>query len=289
MADFQNKRILIFGASSWLGSLLVDQLKSLDTTLAGTIYSNDIFLGKEVKKYSVSNVETTRVALRDFRPQLIINFLRGEDEEGFAIHNEIIEYAQDNAAYYMYASSVLALDGYSLETPLVESLMANSISDYGKFKAKCETSLLESNVNHSIIRFASVQGWVEHKLIRNEALLKKLKSNQYITVDKGVIQNRMSAATLISGLVALLLREEEGVFHFGTEDSSDEIDFLRAQAKQFGYDPQLIKEGKERHVNLVAIPNKIQKIMGASYKSFEKDTLRDLLQCEGLKKYIKNN
>ncbi len=284
----ENKRILILGASSWLGYLLLQNLSLSNAILAGSICSNDIFLGQSVKKYTISNLITCKEALIDFEPNIVINFLRGENDEGFSIHNEIVKLIARTNGYYMYASSVLALDGYSLGTPLEESLQPKSISAYGQFKAKCELKLLASNINYSIIRFASVQGWVPHKLTRNELFLKKLQQNDKITVDKGVIQNRLSADKLIYGLRALLKRREVGVFHFGTEDHSDEIDFLRRQAKQFGYNPGLIVEGKRRDVNLVAIPNGINQILGNSYKSSEEDTLRDLLLLDGLKIYKKS-
>lgn len=280
-------KVLILGSASWLGNLLIEELhlKFPKIKIAGTVYKNKIDFNFNLKLYHASNLIEYNNILNDFQPTLMVNFLRGEDNNGLILHKALINYAEKTKTHYIYASSALALDAYS-GIELTENLQANGKSDYGLFKAKCEQALYDSNSKWCILRFASVQGWVKHKLTRNENLLLKLSKNEKIIVDKGVYQNRMMANLMIKGIVDLINFKTEGIIHFGTTDSSDEVDFLRRQAEIFGYSPKLIEmSDNERNVNLVCVPNRIFNILGESYKIKESDTLKDLSAISDLQKY----
>ncbi|WP_197026336.1 sugar nucleotide-binding protein [Polaribacter sp. Hel_I_88] len=283
-------RVLVLGSTSWLGSLLLNQLNnSIDSiTLASTVYKNKLDFDFDIKLYKASSFESYRKIVKDFQPEVIVNFLRGEDQNGYQIHQDVIKYSASVNAHYIYASSALALDGYS-NIDLTESILANGVSEYGIFKTKCEKLLYESNIMWTILRFSSLQGFCNHKFTRNENLLSKLKNNETITVDTGVFQNRMIADKMISGVVKIIQQKVEGIIHFGTTDSSDEIDFLRKQANIFGYSNDLIKASNiNRKVNLNCIPEKIIQLFGDEFSVSEQDTLNKLLEIKEFQKYKKN-
>jgi len=283
-------RILVIGSSSWLGYLLLEELslKFPQMQLASTIHKNKLKFNFNIKLYYFRNLQEYNIILKDFQPSLIINFLRGEDDQGMLLHNTIISYSKETNAYYIYASSALALDAYSSSKELTEEVLANGKSEYGLFKANCEQSLYDSSSKWCILRFASVQGCVQHKLTRNENLLIKLSKGEKIIVDRGVYQNRMFANLMIKGIVDLMNLKTEGIIHFGTIDNSDEVDFLQKQAEIFGYSPKLIEMSSvERNVNLVCVPNRIFNILGESFRVSEDDTLQSLSRIPDFKKYIK--
>jgi dTDP-4-dehydrorhamnose reductase len=280
-------KTLILGSSSWLGYLLLNELslKFPNIYLAGTVYKQRIDVDVNIKFYFATNLEDYKQTLNDFKPTVIVNFLRGEGEEGQLIHRLMIDYSSHGNAYYLYASSALALDAYE-GRDLTENILAKSKSEYGQFKAKCEQILYDSRIDWCILRFASVQGWVKHKITRNENLLLKLSKGERIIVDKGVCQNRMLADLMIKGIAELINLRTQGIIHFGTADSSDEFDFLKRQAVVFGYSSELIERSNhERNVNLFCIPNRIYDILGESYKVMESDTLRSLSEIPQLKNY----
>lgn len=282
-------KILVLGSTSWLGYLLLEELsiKIPQIPLASTIYKNKLDFNFNVKLFHASNLQDYNSILNEFQPTVIVNFLRGEDDNGMLLHKALISYAEKTKAYYLYASSALALDAYS-GIELTENILANGKSDYGLFKAKCEQALYDSTSKWCILRFASVQGWVHHKLTRNENLLKNLSKGEKIIVDSGVSQNRMLANLMIKGIVDLIILKTEGIIHFGTIDSSDEVDFLQKQAELFGYSSKLIERSPvDRNVNLVCVPNRIFNILGETYRVSEKDTLQSLSEITELKKYIK--
>lgn len=280
-------KILVLGSSSWLGCLLLEELnlKFPNAQLAATVYKQKLDFNFNVKFYHAKSLENYISILNDFQPTVIVNFLRGEDNAGLLLHKTLIDYTKLRDAYYVYASSALALDAYA-DKELTEEVMANGKSEYGLFKATCEQYLYDSSSKWCILRFASVQGWINHKLTRNENLLLKLSKGEKIIVDKGVYQNRMLANLMIRGIADLINYKAEGIIHFGATDSSDEVDFLCRQAEIFGYSPKLIETSNtDRKVNLVCVPNRIFNILGESYRIKESDTLKDLSAIFELQKY----
>lgn len=274
-------RVLILGASSWLGYLLVQQLASKNLKIAGTFFKSKVSFSSDVIIHSIKNIEDYDSIYNSFQPTVIINFLRGEDEQGFRLHQNIIQYCSNHSCHYIYASSALALDAYK-NIDLVESLEAKSISHYGIFKANAERELYDSNISWCILRFASVQGWVDHKKTRNQVFLEKLKNGTDVLVERGIVQNRILASLLIEGIIDLMNDKITGIVHFGAQDNSDEFHFLQNQALAFGFKADLIKETLPKNVNLVAKPAKIYKLYGNKYKVTEKDAINGLLQIKEL-------
>ncbi len=275
-------RVLVLGASSWLGYLLTQQLSLRNIATCGTVFKSTVFFDENVEVCRTDGTVTSYAdIIKTFKPNVIINFLRGEDDTGFQIHKKIISLCKKDSIYYMYASSILALDAYK-DTELVESLEASSISPYGIFKANCEQELYTSNILWSILRFASVQGWVAHKATRNQVFLEKLANKKEVLIDREIFQNRILASLLIEGILDLLDDRITGIIHFGAKDSSEEYVFMKQQAEIFGYDTDLFISGPTKNINLVAVPHKIYELYGDTYKVSENDTLQGLLEIAEL-------
>lgn len=281
----KSSKILILGASSWIGYLLTQVLCcNVGFHILGTIHSSKVNLPDNAMIYRINSYDDYEPLLHREQPNIIIDLLRGEDEADFELHKKILEYSYDKGIYYVYASSVFALDAY-LGKDLTESLPPRSNSPYGIFKGRCETCIQESGVSYLILRFASIHGWVPHKITRTQKFLNTVSVGKSVMVDTGVMQNRLFANDLVKILVELLFIRAEGVFHLGTEDLSSEVDFLRKQAEVFGWDPNLVLEGKARNINLVAKPGKIYDLFGERFRKTEQDTLQALLNCTGLSRF----
>ncbi len=186
----------------------------------------------------------------------------------------------------MLASSVLALDGYEGE-PLTEDRPPRSVSPYGIFKGQCEANLARVGGEWLALRFASVQGWVPHKPTRNEKFLRRLAAGEKVVVDLGIRQNRLAADLLVEALRQLVKDRVRGVVHLGTTDASDELDFLRAEAAAFGWDPAQVVPGAPRHVNLDCRPERIFQLYGDRFRRREADTQTFLASHPGLQRWRK--
>lgn len=281
------RKILLLGASSWLGYWISQKMAAVDPSvqILGTCSSSQAEMPWLSKSFRVGSQCQYGELLFQQKPDLIINLLRGEGPADLDLHHQVAGHCASTNSFYVYASSALALDGYPLGTTLHEDLPPKSISPYGIFKAKCEETLAASGCSHLILRFASVQGWAPHKVTRNQAFLEKVRTGKQVVVDGGVFQNRLFDQRFAESVVELMKVGAEGVFNLGTSDSSCEVSFLRKEAEMFGWDPDLVVDGKHRGVNLVVKPDKLVTLLGDRFAATEKDTLDSLLGCPGLSPY----
>jgi dTDP-4-dehydrorhamnose reductase len=281
-------RVLILGITSWIGFRLAERLHAQpgDWQVSGTSRNMAVVPGLHAELHRAADEPDFQRVLEIAQPAIVINLLRGEDAAGMAVHRAILEWCVGHAALYCYASSALALDGYE-GVPLTEDLPARSISSYGQFKQACEAQLqARPGCHHLILRFASIQGWVPHKATRNEVFLRKLAAGQEVTVDRGVLQNRILDRTLAAAVVDLLAADATGVVHLGAADASEEFTFLQRVAEAFSYDPARVKSGASREVNLVVQPHRLYELFGDRYRVTEAQAVRALLDYEGLRRCV---
>ena len=290
MVSFNNK-ILVLGATSWIGWHLLKQLgrereywEVHASSRSDSLCQYDFCLW-----HRIGCADTLRSVLVKVQPVIIVNLLRGEDVTGFRINRAAAEWAADHGACLVYASSALALDGYK-GVELTEDLPALGSSAYGRFKQKCERCLTEIASDSSlIVRFSSIHGWAPHKLTRSESFLQNMFKAQTVTVDRGVTQNRMFDQKLASAILDLIKGGVTGVVHLGSQDSSEELEFLQKVADAFGYDGRnlVVPGNQDRNVNLALTPKRILELYGAKYKVSERETIHGLLDCSSLIKYRK--
>ncbi|MBA4135854.1 MAG: hypothetical protein C0518_00900 [Opitutus sp.] len=283
--------VVILGARSWIGFRLTEafararpEWRVLGTSaVAPAVFPSGVpALPTLVAARTTAEISAL---VRAQRPRVVINLLRGEDENDRSIHLAVARACSEAGCRYLYASSVLALDGYTLGGPLAEDLPARSVTPYGQFKGSCEAVLLEefTRGDWQILRFASIQGWSPWKPSRNEAFLRKIVAGTPVVVDVGVRQNRLQDTVFAAAVVDVALCAEcQGVFHFGADDFSDEVDFLRAVAWAFGLDGALVRPGVRREVNLSVSCERLHAVTGNRWRRLEAETLTGLRTEPGL-------
>jgi dTDP-4-dehydrorhamnose reductase len=277
---------MVLGAASWLGYLLLHRMDNAGQfILYGSLYKSSPDFPSGITTFQASSTKDYQEALLQNKPNIIVNFLRGEDDTGIDIHSAVIDYCKGNNSHYIYASSALALDAYD-EIDLTESLKGKSITTYGNFKAVCEKMIEENHIKYSILRFGSVHGFTSHKTTRSEYFLKRLKSGETINVDRGIFQSRMIADELVKNIELIISRSLEGVFHFGASDSSEEYNFLKRLAKIFHYSEHQINGGNLRDVDIVLCTRNTRVRLPESNCLSEEDTLIFLKNHPQLQKYF---
>lgn len=219
----------VVGASSWIGHYLIACLKQMSA------HSELIALNR--------NQGASLVASLAERPRTTLIYLaRGESQADYETLLEVIEHQNKSNGRLIYASSANVFDADGTK-PHDENDPPQAQSDYGKFKLRCEQLLLERAQSPVIFRLAATHGWAPNRTARTEAFLQKLKAGQRVTQARGVFQNRSFVGDLAKQIAMLALSQDaRGVYHLGTEDSADEVDFLRGLATAFGYDAASIVE-----------------------------------------------
>ncbi len=280
-------RVVVVGASSWVGHYVLDALTNCPDPIEVIGVSRSGFPVANIKTLKLANHERKEICglIDTFRPHALLNLTRGEDDDGFDLHMALIDKLNAVGCHYAYASSSNAIDANYLH-PHGEKEEPNSQSDYGKFKGKCELALAQTSKEYSIYRFSAVHGWAPNRIARTEEFLRKLKAGAEIPTYRGVIQNRCFVGDLAAMMTGIVRKRGEGLFNLGTVDHSEEIDFLRRMAVAFGYREEQVTEGDQNDFKAIMVPSRVFGILGDQFKKSEGDTIRAVRNQPNLQKYI---
>lgn len=277
------RKILLLGARSWIGFRLEEAIRTLDPSAITVGTSSDpSAAGTFLYARSVEDYESI---LHSVRPDTVVNLLRGEDGRGLAVNSRIATHCAREGLFYIFASSALALDAYT-RVELTEDLSPRSKSAYGQFKGACEHALCQIGGEWLVVRFASIHGWSRWKPSRTEAFLSRVAGGETVSVDLGVLQNRLEDRVFAEAVAQAVLDRLTGTIHFGTTDCSDELDFLRRLADAFGQPPQRVVPGGDRAVNLVVQPRRLFDQYPGRFERTEAQTIDGLVSNPQLRRYM---
>lgn len=276
--------VLILGARSWIGFILTEAILAQQdgTTVMGTTSSLNLKSKPDGQPdfLNASAPADFKKIFRQKKYSCVINLLRGEDVQGLEVHQQIAAECFKAGSRYIFTSSALALDGYEFNRVLTEDLPAKSITPYGQFKGTCENYLKTEHANENwlALRFSSIQGWSPWKPSRNEAFLTKLQQGQIVKVSRGIKQNRLYDKIFAQAVVHLMnTPSAQGIYHLGTDDQSEEIDFLKAVARAFGYAESSVHEDIERKVNLSLSCERLHQATADRWRQNEHQTIQALI------------
>ncbi|MCB0367422.1 MAG: sugar nucleotide-binding protein [Bdellovibrionaceae bacterium] len=280
-------KLFIQGISSWTAHYAIPYIRHEYPRLEmhGTFRSHrPQFEEGHCTLYPIDRNSDCLPIVEEVRPDYFLHLARGEEDEDFVFHQNLIPILNRLGIHYSFASSFNAVDS-NTETDHMENELAHAQTGYGKFKAQCENELMEKSQSFAIFRFAAVHGWAPGRLSRTESFLQKLQAGEEVTVDRGVLQNRPFVGYLACMMIDTILAEGQGVFHLGPEDASEELVFLRHLAEEFGYSQHQIIEGQLTPINAFMIPGKIYEMFGDRWRFREGDTIREIVKTPELQKY----
>lgn len=277
-------KVLLIGSSGWVAHYLIKDLKLVQCEVIGI--SN-----KHKPLHDIHNIqieisdEYFMEEVKKLKCDSIVNMLHSKDFElSDKINQQLSEYCLKSNIHYCFISSSNALDG-DPSKPHHENELANGGSDYGKYKAKCESYVIKHDAAACIIRFPATHGYAPNRLARTEEFLAKLKKGEPVELIQGVYQNRPYVGHLSQMMARLILDKQSGVFHLGTHDQSDEIDFLTNLAQAFGYSKEHLTDGEKYQFHMTVYPKRIYELYGDEFKYSESDTIEALKNCQQLAKY----
>jgi dTDP-4-dehydrorhamnose reductase len=281
------KKILLLGSSGWVAHYLIPSLQKhiSNCKIIGSVVNNAPEHHIETFKATSKDLEIIDNTFNNLNPDIVINMSRGEDDDSFSLHKYLIDKCNTEDCHYNYFSSFNALDA-NLTEEHYEDELPNAQTEYGVFKAKCENELTSNSKNHSIFRFGATHGWAPNRLARTETFLEHMLSGESLTIDTGVLQNRLATNHMANMMAAVIEKSGEGVFHFGAMDGSEEIDFLRDLAESFGHPREQIIEGNNNVCNALMIPERTLQLIGKEYEKTEADTIHAVRHMIRLSQYI---
>lgn len=233
------KKILIIGASGFIGNALYKELCSYFDTY-GTYFSNNKSFGKNKKFYEFDQeTENIEILLENLRPTIIISALRGSFNTQVHTHFSIINYIMRNDCKLLFISSANVFDAFT-NFPSYEYDKTLSQSVYGRFKIKIENALLRlPNNKYNILRLPMVFGANSPRVVE---IKNKIEFGEALEVFPNVVVNATEISKVTQQIHYIINRKKQGVFHLGSNDLTHQHDLITDIAETLGYKNPLLKQ-----------------------------------------------
>ena len=280
------EKVLILGSSCWVAHYLIRNLLDNDFEVIGI--SNKNKPKYPIENYSIDMDDSQYLTkIKETKPDIIVNMIHSQDFSlSLKVHKEITSFAKQEDIFHVYMSSSNACDA-TLDRASLEIDKAFASSDYGKYKAACENYLIQTQSKFCIIRFPATHGFAPNRLARTEEFLQKLKNENKVKLPTGITQNRPFVGHLSLMICELIKDKQQGIFHLGTKDESDEKEFLTRLALGFGYGLEDLEAGDKYNHHMSVTPKKIYDLYGDRFSYEEQDTISELIKSPELAKYLK--
>ena len=223
MQDEPKQRIIILGASGFIGNAIYKELCSYFNTFGS--YRRPTHFYKKNHQFFHYNHEHA------LKPNVIISSLRGNFATQVLAHQHMIEYVKHNKCKIIYLSSANVFDYYS-KYPSYENDKTLSDSIYGRFKIKIENAIMRlPKRKWTIIRLPMVFG---SKSPRVEELKLSIKEKTPIEVFPNLVMNITSYDKLTQQIHYIINRNKTGIYHLGSTDLVHHDDFIKDVIQSLG-------------------------------------------------------
>ena len=225
-------RVLIFGASGFLGNAIYKELCSYYSTYGTYCRDNKEFEhNKHFIQYKLEEDDVFEI-LNAVRPTVIISALRGDFAAQVTAHKHLAEYVASHKCRIIFLSSANVFDAYS-KYPSYEFDTTLSNSIYGHFKIKIENVLARlPKKKVAVLRLPMVFGSTSPRIREIKELL---KSNEPIEIFPNLIMNVTTDSRVTQQIHYILNRNKYGVFHLGSRDLVHHDDFVKELIDSLGH------------------------------------------------------
>ncbi|MDH7912384.1 sugar nucleotide-binding protein [Winogradskyella sp. SYSU M77433] len=222
--DLNKHRILILGASGYLGNAIYKELGPYFRTF-GTYRTpkKEFEKNKQFFQYNVEEDDVYEI-LEACKPSIIISALRGDFHAQTIAHQHITEYVIESGCKIIFLSSANAFDAYS-KFPSYELDKTLSHSIYGHFKIKIENMLLRLPKKQvAVLRLPMVFGSKSPRILEIKQLI---SDKEPIEVFPNLIMNVTLDKKVTQQIHYIINRNKHGVFHLGSTDLVHHDDFIK--------------------------------------------------------------
>lgn len=268
MVEQGGKKILILGASGFLGNALYKELCSYFDTYGTYFTAGHAFKDNhQFFRYNMQEDDIYEV-LEKVQPQLVISALRGNFALQIQAHQHLIEYVEQNDCRFYFLSSANVFDRYT-KYPSYELDKTLSDSIYGRFKIKIENMMLRRLPKNkmAILRIPMVFGKQSPRI---KTMKENVLNNVPVEIFPNLIINVTNDDKLTQQIHYLINRNKNGIFHLGSIDLVPHEEFIREVMEHSGSFSPIYKRvyttNDERYLAVLAKKNKLPKNLQVSYQ-----------------------
>jgi dTDP-4-dehydrorhamnose reductase len=246
-----NKKILILGGSSMVGSRVIELLSSKFEIIAPSSSELDLTNAGNFEKYCMDNrAKLVNATVINFVAYTNVDEAEKEsgDEDGLCyrlnatLPGEISDWCKDLHERYIHISTDYVFDGEKQDSAYVEEDSTNPLGWYGKTKLIGEKYVEESGANYVTLRIEMPYGSnSEKKKDIATILFERLKNNQPI---QAISDAQISPVYIddLANVLEKLIEQQDivGLYHVAPTDSVTLEQFVRLIAKHGRLDDSLV-------------------------------------------------
>ena len=217
------KRVLILGASGFIGNTLYKELNSYYDTF-GTYFTKKGFGNNHHFFHFDMEEGGLEIIIKEVKPKLIISAMRGPFEALIETHQFLINLIDRSNCRLIFLSSANVFDTFE-HFPSYEYDKTLSESIYGRFKIKIENDLLRLSPSKFVLaRLPMVFG---NQSPRIQEIDQAINQNNPIEVFPNTIINVNNDIKLSQQIHYIINQQLTGVFHLGSTDLIHHFDFIK--------------------------------------------------------------
>lgn len=263
----EGKRVLILGASGFLGNAIYRELCNFYDTYGTYCSARRSFEdNRKFLRYDMLEDDIHRL-LQEVRPHIIISSVRGDFGAQIQAHAHIAEYLGKNRARLLFLSSANVFDAYS-KYPSYEYDKTLSESIYGRLKIRIENMLLRLPPRKmGILRLPMVFGNTSPRI---REIKQALSSGEPIEVFPNLVLNVTSDDKLCQQIHYMINRGRHGIYHLGSTDLVHHDDFIREITAHLSEKTPIFKRvyttNEERYLAVLPRENLLPKNLQLKYQ-----------------------
>lgn len=281
-ANLREKRILVTGASGFIGSHVCLRARQCDAVVEGTYLTNTSVRVEGCLLHNVDVREKKQVAalLDRVEPDVVIHIAGTKDIEYCERHpveahlmhvqgtRNVAEACLSSRPRVIYISTDCVFDG--TRPFCAETDPPSPFNQYGKVKLAGEDVLLNSGLSVLVLRASLLFGWVLPNQSSNTVadVIRTLTNNLSITLPTTLYNTPLYIGDAADVILAASVSKLEGVFHLAGKERLNRFDLAQKTASEFGLPSELIRPTREtvglRPVNSCLSTSGIEKALNIS-------------------------
>lgn len=217
--------VLILGIRGLAGAAIADTLRLDGHAVSGTCRTPALNDNRDfaVAQFDLSQPQSIVPILEKINPDAVISCLRGDFNRQLEAHRFAADFLRQRNGMFVYLSTANVFDG-DLSCPHYENDPLFSDSSYGQFKIACE-HLLQTRLGNNCVILRPPEIWGK-SCPRLQALLQSIREEKAIQTYENLSVNYTTDAQIAQWTAFILRHDLRGVFHVGTQDTSDYTAFL---------------------------------------------------------------